>query len=334
MSWEFANPWFLVLLLLIPAMVCLRHIRQTRATLSFSDVSAFADLPKSWPQRLHPLLTVLFTLGWIMLITALARPREGLSESKVETEIVDMVLVVDTSTSMRALDMSHQGKQQDRLDAAKAVVTSFVDTRRQDRFGLVTFAGMPYTVTPMTMDHDRVLTDIDRLETGMVEDGTAIGSAIASAVNRLRGTDGATKLILLLTDGSENSNVVPPKQAAEMAEALGIKIYSVACGSKDLVPVPTQDFFGRSVIRQQHMPIDEETLKEISAITHGRFFRATNFEELKNVYEEIDELERTEIEVDAFTVYDEKFGLFALAGFLLILSERILGTTRIGRALS
>ena len=211
----FRHPLFLLLLLLVPALVWLRHARRRQAPLAFSDGAALLGLPRSPWLALRKLPPVLFAAGLVCLVAAAARPQKGMSESRVETEGVDIMLVVDTSTSMRAEDFSTATKRMDRLDAAKSVLAQFIQARPDDRMGIVAFAAMPYTIAPLTTDHAWLMLQLDRLQTGMLEDATAIGDAIASGVNRLRDSQAKTKLVILLTDGINNAGrLTPPESSA------------------------------------------------------------------------------------------------------------------------
>ena len=227
----FRHPLVLLLLLAVPALVWLRYARRRQAPLAFSDGAALLGLPVSPWLALRWAPPALFAVGLVFLIAAAARPQRGMSESRVETEGVDVVLVVDTSTSMRADDFSTATKRMDRLDAAKAVLAQFIQARPDDRLGIVAFAAMPYTIAPLTTDHAWLMLQMDRLQTGMLEDATAIGDAIASGVNRLRDSKAKSKIVILLTDGIHNAGRLTPPDAAQAAAALGIKVYTVGAGS-------------------------------------------------------------------------------------------------------
>ena len=321
----FRHPLLLLLLLAVPALVWLRYARRRQAPLAFSDGAALLGLPVSPWLALRKLPPALFAAGLVFLVAAAARPQKGMSESRVETEGVDIVLVVDTSTSMRADDFSTATKRMDRLDAAKSVLAQFIQARPDDRLGIVAFAAMPYTIAPLTTDHAWLMLQMDRLQTGMLEDATAIGDAIASGVNRLRDSKAKTKLIILLTDGINNAGRLTPPDAAQAATALGIKVYTVGAGSDQ--PRAT-GIFG---FVQGGNEIDEATLKKIAEITKAKYFRATDLKSLEETYQAIDQMEKTKIELDQYTRYEEKFAPFLVLGLMCLAFETLLGFTRLGR---
>jgi Ca-activated chloride channel homolog len=324
-------PAVLLLLLLVPALLYLRHRRGGRPSIRFSDGAALARLSPGMGVLLQPLLPVLYGAGLMLLILALARPQKGLDESRVRTEAVDIVLLVDLSTSMRAIDFSTATEEIDRLAAAKRVIERFIKNRPNDRIGMVAFAAMPYSVSPLTLDHGWLLQQMERIETGMLEDGTAIGVGMASAINRLRDSKAKSKLIVLLTDGENNMGDLTPENAAEIAKALNIRIYTVGAGAEGWVKVPVQDPFGGKRYVRQPSRIDETTLKRIADVTGARFFRAQDLDGLNDVYEQIDRMEKTEIEVDQYTRYEEKFPVFLAISLLLLGAEKLLSLGRLGR---
>ena len=321
----FRHPLLLLLLLAVPALVWLRYARRRQAPLAFSDGAALLGLPVSPWLALRKLPPALFAAGLVFLVAAAARPQKGMSESRVETEGVDIVLVVDTSTSMRADDFSTATKRMDRLDAAKSVLAQFIQARPDDRLGIVAFAAMPYTIAPLTTDHAWLMLQLDRLQTGMLEDATAIGDAIASGVNRLRDSQAKTKLVILLTDGINNAGRLTPPDAAQAAAALGIKVYTIGAGSDQ---PRAAGIFG---FVQGGNEIDEAALKKIAEITKAQYFRATDLKSLEETYKAIDQMEKTKIELDQYTRYEEKFAPFLALGLLCLALETLLGFTRLGR---
>lgn len=329
---DLGAPWMLLLLALVPLLVLLRYRLKRRAVLRFSDGSVLQGLRPSWAVRCWPIVPVLYALGLASLVVALARPRTGLEESIVRTEAVDIILLVDVSTSMRALDFSTAGRQKDRLMSAQEVLHTFIERRTSDRLGLVAFAALPYSVSPLTLDHNWLRQQVDRLNTEMLEDGTAIGSALASAVDRLRDSEAESKLVILLTDGENNAGSMSPENAAQAAKAMGVKVYTIGAGTDGYVNIPVQTFTGSVRYRKQLSRIDETTLKEIADITGGRFFRATDSRSLDATYEEIDELEKTVIDVENYTQYEERFAVFVLAGIVCLGAERVLALGRLGRS--
>jgi Ca-activated chloride channel family protein len=243
---------------------------------------------------------------------------------------VDIVLVVDVSTSMRAEDFSTVTERMNRLDAAKRVVERFVKSRPSDRIGLVAFSAMPYSVAPLTLDHGWLLQQAERIQCGMLEDGTAIGTALASGVNRLRDSKAKSKVMILLTDGMNNRGEVSPENAAEAAKALGIKVYTVGAGGTGWVMMPVDTPFGQQYTRTR-ADVDEETLTQVAETTGARYFRATDFASLKDIYDEIDAMEKTEVDVEQYTRFEEKFAPFIVLALACFGIERLLGLSRFGR---
>jgi len=239
---------------------------------------------------------------------------------------VDIVLLVDTSTSMREEDFSTAARRLNRLDAAKSVMEPFIRARPDDRIGIVTFAAMPYTIAPLTTDHAWLLLQMDRLQTGMLEDGTAIGDAIASGVNRLRDSRAKSKVVILLTDGIQNAGRLTPLDAARAAAALDIKVYTVGAASGR--PRRGMGLFQFAPLGPE---IDEAMLTKIAELTGARYFRATDLASLEDTYRAIDEMEKTEIELDQYTRYEERFAPFLVLGLLCLTLETLLGFSRFGR---
>ena len=324
-------PWLLLLLLLIPALVYLRYAGRRRPALRFSEGSSLARLPRSWAVVMQPVLPVLYALGLIALIIALARPQAGLDESRVRTEGVDIILLVDVSPSMAAEDFSTATRRMNRLDAAKVVIEKFVEKRKADRIGMVAFAALPFPLSPLTLDHGWLIEQMKRLQHGELGDGTGIGTALASSINRLRDSKARSKVIVLLTDGMSNVGELTPENAALAAKALGIKVYTIAAGIDGIVQVPMQSPFGGTQYVRQRSEIDETSLRRIADTTGALFFRATDLNGLNQIYTQIDSLEKTEVEVDQYTRYEERFGWFALAAFILLGLEKLLAVGRLGR---
>ena len=324
-------PLILLLILLVPALVYLRYGQRRKLSLRFSDGGAVAQLPVSWAVTFQPFLPICYTFGLVLLIIATARPQKGLAESRVNTEAVDIVLLVDVSTSMRAEDFTTATRALNRLDAAKMVIERFINDRPNDRIGMVAFSAMPYTVSPLTLDHGWLIQQMQRLETGMIEDGTAIGDAIASAVNRLRDSVAKSKVVILLTDGMNNRGALSPENAAQAAKALHIKVYTVGAGSTGIVRIPVIDPFGGRQYVRQPSEIDEGTLKRIADITGAMYFRATDLKGLEEVYRQIDKMEKTEVNIDQYTYFEERFMPWLLMGLFLLGLEKVLWLTRLGR---
>ncbi|MCC5849546.1 MAG: VWA domain-containing protein [Verrucomicrobia bacterium] len=331
---RFAHPWVLFLLLLLPLWLWARLSPKLLPALHFSRSDALNDLPRTWPQRLHWLPHVLANLGMTLLIVALARPQLGMQQRTVTAETIDIVMVIDVSSSMEAVDFATEGNEKNRLDAVKEVARDFIAAREGDRIGLIAFSGQPFTMSPLTRDHDWLLQRVDDLATREMPDGTAIGTALASGVNRLRDSDADTRLILLLTDGINNTGDITPLNAAHLAAKYGFRTYVIGAGSTGPVRFPFRDPFGRTIYRNVEMPIDDAAMEEIAGITGGKYFRVQDIEEMEAGFAEIDALERSEIEMTEYMMFEERFMAFALAGLGLLLLERLLSATRLGRTLS
>jgi Ca-activated chloride channel family protein len=250
-------------------------------------------------------------------------------EKTIRASGIDIVVAIDLSGSMASEDFQDEGKQVNRLDIAKKVLLKFVDARLNDRIGLVAFAGRAYIASPMTLDHDFLKQNLERLHLGMIEDRTAIGSALTTALNRLRDLQSKSKIVILMTDGQSNAGKVPPLTAAEAGEALHVKIYTVGVGTRGTAPFPvgTDPFTGRKVYQPMPVDIDEDTLQKIADRTGGKYFRADNTETLKKIYSEIDRLEKNEVEMKKFQQFDELFPWVLSAGLILLLLEVVLGQT-------
>ena len=319
---RFAYPYLLLLMLIVPLLVWLR-MRRRGAAVHFPDGALLKTLPVSPLIRIQPLWTVLYALGLICLIVAIARPQRGLSESRVNTEGVDIVLLLDLSTSMETPDFSRAGVRQTRIDSAKQVISEFIAKRKDDRIGIVAFSALPYSIAPLTLDHSWLMTRLDGLRTGMLEDGTAIGDGIASAVNRLRDSDAKSRIVILLTDGINNRGELSPENAAHAAAALGIKIYAVGVGGG----MPVRQGFFTSATPE----IDEASLQRIASLSGGEFFRARDLKTLSEVYAQIDKLEKTQIEMQQFTRFEETAGGWLIAALVLLSAERAVSLSRFGR---
>lgn len=324
MNFEFADPAILWLLLAVPALAWWYFRRRARrgGSLVYSDLAAVrrADIRRGG--RWRQILPVLRLLAVAALVVAFARPRAGVTSENVLTEGIDIVLVLDISSSMLAEDL-----EPNRIDAARQVAADFVSGRLNDRIGLVVFAGQAFTQVPLTLDYGVVRDLMDELEVGMVEDGTAVGMGLATAIKRLNESVAESKVVVLLTDGRNNRGEIDPLTAAQMAQALGVRVYTIGAGSRGTARVPVDDpLLGRRYATVR-VDVDEETLAEVASITGGRYFRATDTESLVGIYQEIDELETTEIEVQNFTRYTELFHVPLAAGLLLLLMEAGLANT-------
>lgn len=310
----FANPEFFWALCIIPLMVLWYILRQKKLYGSIK-VTTVSNFGSSLFSNLRHSLIVLRCISIAALIIAIARPQTSLSWQDVTTEGIDIVIALDISGSMLAEDF-----KPNRLEASKQVAMDFISERPYDRIGLVIYAGESFTQCPLTTDHDVLLNLFGDIQNGMIEDGTAIGMGLATAVSRLKDSDAISKVAIVLTDGSNNSGSIPPVTAAEIAKEFGIRVYTVGVGSNGEAPTPYIDPFGRKQYQNVPVRIDEKTLKEIANATDGAYFRATNKDKLEEIYKEIDKLEKSKIEVTEYKKKSEKFWPFALiaAGLLLI----------------
>ena len=321
---RFEDPLVLVLLLAIPTLLWLRYGRAERsASIRYSavdDVRATGVGRRGW---LVHVPTALRGLALAAFVVALARPQTGITSENVLTEGIDIVLVLDVSSSMLAEDL-----EPNRLEAAKAVAANFVAGRRNDRMGLVAFAGKAFTQAPLTFDYGVVGSLLGELDIGIIEDGTAVGMGLATAVKRLQASPAESKVVILLTDGRSNRGEIGPITAAQMAQALGVRVYTIGAGSQGEARVPVTDpLTGGTRYATMRVDIDEPALQEMAELTGGRYFRATDNESLAAIYAEIDELERTEIEVENFTRFGEEFPIPLGVGFLLLVAELGLSQT-------
>jgi len=311
----FAHPWYFLLLLLIPLMLLWRWFRRDKQHASIKLSSLQAIGKPTFKARLRPFLYWLKLFAFTSLVFALARPQNALKEQKVNTEGIDIVIATDVSGSMLARDF-----QPDRLEASKNTAVEFIANRENDRIGLVVFAGESFTQCPITSDHEVLKKLTSEIKSGIIADGTAIGMGLATAVNRLRDSEAKSKVIVLLTDGVNNQGFIDPLTAAQTAEEFEIKVYTIGVGKTGTAPYPARDLFGRTVLQNVEVQIDEELLKQIAKQTGGKYFRATNNRSLQNIYKEIDKLEKTEVEVTTIKRYKEQFHPFALfAGIMLLL---------------
>ncbi len=322
---RFANPWILAALLLLPLLgfVWWRWVAPRRPRLAFSNLRLFEDVRPSTRQRLRGLPLVLRFACLALLVLALARPQSGASSTTLESEGIDIILTLDISGSMLAVDMTPEARgavERDvtRLEVAKAAAREFIQGRQADRIGLVVFAGQSITQCPPTLDYAVLLQFLDRVKVGDLEDGTAIGTAIVTAVNRLRTSDAKSRVLILLTDGANNSGTVDPMTAAKIAKAVGVKIYAIGAGREENARFAVDTFFGRQYVRQ-YSPIDEKTLREIARIGGGLYFRATSPEKLQEIYAQIGEMEKTKVETKQYIEYSE------LAQWLVVPALALLG---------
>ena len=323
---EFKDPWILFFILFVFPILFFSQIRK-KASFRFSSLELLQDIPSTWKITLNTIFPVLRFLVLLLFIIALAGPRKVLEETVHKTEGIDIVIAIDASGSMAAEDFKLDGRHYNRLEVVKSVVREFISQRSADRIGLIAFAGYAYTVCPLTTDYNWLKENMERIQLGMLEDGTAIGSAIASSVARLKNSQAKSKIIILLTDGVNNAGKISPLQAAQIAKQMNIKIYTIGVGARGFAPYPVQDFFGRTVYQNVAVEIDETTLKEIARITGGLYFRATDTETLRNIYREIDQLEKSRVEETGYKEYRELFASFLIAALSVLLLEILLSNT-------
>jgi Ca-activated chloride channel family protein len=327
MNLSFAHPWLLLLLLLVPLIAWLKgRVGQPKAFL-YSSVGLVKNIIGISRSSVGRILLRMRWLALALFLVALARPQLGEGQAKLRASGIDIVVALDLSGSMAAEDFELKGDPVNRLVIAKDVLEKFVRKRESDRIGLVAFAGRAYIATPLTLDHDFLLQNLDRLTLGTLEDGTAIGSAISAAVNRLRDIEAKSKIVVLMTDGQNNAGKVPPITAAEAAQALGIRIYTIGVGTRGIARVPYQNAFGQKAYMDQQVDIDEEMLTKVADMTGGKYFRAENTSGFRKIYEEIDQLEKTEVEIEKYQRYRELFPYFVLSGLVILLLEIILSNT-------
>jgi len=294
---------------------------------AFSSTEALRLLGHRRRSRSGAFLAALSYVALASFLIALSRPQLGREITRVQASGVDILLVLDVSRSMLAEDFSIGASRANRLEVTKKVTEQFIRKRPNDRIGIIAFAGRPYLVSPLTLDHDWLIQNLDRLQIGLVEDGTAIGSAIASAANRLKDKDAKTKLIVLLTDGDNNAGKVMPLTAAEAAKALGIRIYTIGAGTVGEAPFPFPDAFGRTVYRNVPVDFKEDTIRDIAKITNGTAFRATDTKSLEKIFAEIDKLEKSKVEVEKIAQYRDLFPWFLGAGIAFLSLEILLSQT-------
>lgn len=323
----FAQPYWLLLLLLIPILAWLKGRVGRESAFLYSSVGlvkSITNLSRSSAGRILPKLR---WLALALLIVAMARPQLPQGEAKIKASGIDIVLAIDLSYSMAAEDFELNHQRVNRLTIAKDVLSQFIQKRQSDRMGLVAFAGRAYIAAPPSLDHAFLQQNLKRLELGLIEDGTAIGSGLTAALNRLKELDSKSRIVILMTDGQNNAGQVPPITAAEAAAALDVKVYTVGVGTRGTAPVPRRDVFGRTQYVEMEVNIDEETLQEIAEKTGGRYFRADSTDTLRRIYAEIDQLEKTDLEVTHYQRFQEVFVWFALPGLVLVLLELILRNT-------
>jgi Ca-activated chloride channel family protein len=327
---RFVNPEYLWLLVVLPLLLIWRGRRGPVPAIEYPSLLLIREVARRTRSRLGSLLAGLPLLGLVLLILAVARPQQGATNATVHASGVDIMLLLDVSGSMQSLDFRLENLPASRVDVVKSVVRRFIAARPSDRIGLTIFAGFPYLVSPVTLDHAWLLGNLDRIRIGDIEDGTAIGSALAAGLNRLRNQTAKSKIIILMTDGQNNSGQITPITAAEAARALGIKVYTIGIGVRGEAPIPVTDAFGRRRIVMEKVDVDEDTLRRIATATGARFYRATDTGSLNRIYDEIDKLEKTAFTVHSFEEWEELF-VWPACGALAVLGLSLLSQLTLRR---
>jgi Ca-activated chloride channel family protein len=332
----FVRPWLLLLLLVIPLLAYLRGKRGTAAALTFSSTSTLHQIGKQSAARAGKFLRALLFATLAIFVVGIAQPRLGKTLTNVEASGIDIMLVLDVSGSMLDKDFIIGGERATRLDAVRDVTRKFIEARPNDRIGMIAFGTQPYVVSPMTLDHDWLLQNLDRVRIGLVEGNTAIGSAMAAAGNRLSDKHSKSRVIVLLTDGDNNAGKISPNTAAEALKALRLKFYAIGIGTNGRAPVPVQDprngqlvtdVLGNILYEWQPVSFNEKGLKEVARIADGKFFRATDTNSLEQIYHEIDKMEKSTVSVKKYQQYRELFPLCVMSGAGLFLAQLILSQT-------
>ncbi|MFO1459902.1 MAG: VWA domain-containing protein [Verrucomicrobiota bacterium] len=329
MNFTFGQPGWLLALGLIPLLAWLRGRSGPESAFVYSSLSLVKGITELRRSRAGAILANLRWVALAFLIVAMGRPQITGGEAPLRASGIDIAVALDLSGSMIAEDFRLRGEQVNRLAIAKDTLKTFVENRPSDRIGLVVFATDAYVAAPPTLDHDFLRRVMDRLELGTINgEQTAIGSGLATAVNRLRGLKSKSRIVILMTDGQNNAGKISPLTAAEAAAALGVKVYTIGVGTRGLAPVPRgTDAFGRKVYGQMQVDIDEDTLRKIAEQTGGKYYRADSTETLRRIYSEIDSLEKTEAKLNKFAFVEEIMSWFALPGLGFLLLELLLGQT-------
>lgn len=323
---NFQNPEILWLLLIVPLLVAYHlWIGRRSATLIVSTLGG-KRAPRTFRYWLRPIPVVLRIAAIVLFIIALARPVEEHSESETTIEGVDIVLAMDISGSMLAQDF-----KPDRLEASKAIAAEFIADREGDRISVVAFAGEAFTQCPLTSDRGAVQTSLSRLRSGVIDDGTAIGNGLATAINRLRESSAKSKVVVLVTDGVNNSGQISPRMAADIARDLEVKVYTIGVGRRGQAPMPAMDPYGNVMMVMADVEIDEDVLREIAKVTGGKYFRAENSDALTKIYEEIDQMEKSKVQVTDYISYEELFLSWVLWGVLLLVVELLFSRVVLNR---
>ena len=328
---RFLQPEWFWLLTLLPLVMLWRGRRGPIAAVEYSDVGLAREVARSSRSRIAGWTWLLPILAGVLMIIGLARPQRTHSRTEVTVNGIDIVLGLDVSGSMQALDFSIDRRRVNRIEVVKSVVSKFIEERPNDRIGLIAFAGAPFLISPITLDHDWLQQNLERVSIGSVDDGTAIGSAIAASVNRLRMTAAKSKVVILLTDGVNNTGKISPLAAAEAAKSLGVKIYTIGVGVRGKAPIPVKDEAGRMHLIMAEVDVDEKTLQAIADETGGQFYRATDTDSLQNIYEQINGFEKTAQTVQKFEHIEELYPWALIPALAILGLGSLLQHTRLRR---
>jgi Ca-activated chloride channel family protein len=336
MNMEFVHPWVLLGLLTIPLLAWMRGDRGGAPAVEFSSTALLRSLGRVAESKSGNFMASLYFLGLASLIVGLARPQGGKTTTQVQASGIDIMILLDVSGSMLTEDYFMDGQRTNRLEAVTSVTKKFIEGRQNDRIGILAFASRPYLVSPLTLDHDWLLQNLDRVHIGQVEDGTAIGSAIAAGLNRLKDPSSKSKVLILLTDGVNNCGKITPETAAEASKALGIRLYAIGAGTNGIAPVPVYqensetprlDPSGKPMYIDVQVSFDEAQLKRVAQIAGGHFYRASDTESMQDIFSEIDKLEKSTVRYKKTQEYTDLFPWFVTAGLALVSLEMVLGQT-------
>jgi Ca-activated chloride channel family protein len=328
---RFLQPEWLWLLALLPIVLLWRGRRGPVAAIEYSDVSLAREVARRGRSRIGALIWLLPIVAGALMIVGLARPQRAHGRTEVTANGIDIVLDLDVSGSMQALDFQMDSRRVNRIEVVKSVVSKFIDERPDDRIGIIAFAGAPYLVSPITLDHDWLQQNLERVAVGGADDGTAIGSAIAASVNRLRLTQAKSKVVILLTDGVNNTGKISPIAAAEAARAMGVKIYTIGVGVRGEAPIPVRDAAGNARLVMAKVDVDEKTLQTVADETGGKFYRATDTDSLQQIYQQINRFEKTAQTVHKFEHTEELYPWALIPALGILGLSLLLQQTRLRR---
>jgi Ca-activated chloride channel family protein len=335
-GFSFARPWMLLLLLALPVIAYLRGNRGPAAALIFSSTAVLRGIGKASASRVGKFLQSLLLLALTVFVVALARPQLGKTLSQVQASGIDIMIVLDVSGSMLTKDFTIGGDRATRLDAIREVTRKFIEARPNDRIGLIAFGGRPYVVSPMTLDHDWLMQNLERVRIGLVENSTAIGSAMSAAANRLNDKHSKSRAIVLLTDGENNAGRIPPNTAAEAIKALRIHLYAIGAGTNGIAPYPVMDprtgnpvtdTLGNVLYENVPVHFNDTGLRQVAQIADGKFYRATDTKSLEEIYTDIDKMEKSTVTVNKYQEYRDLFPACIMAGCVLLVSQVLLSQT-------